>query len=196
MVDMSKAYHPGFMDKDSRHFTAFTSPCGLYKWLRMPFGLLNAPPAFQRFMNECLAGIRDSICIPYLDDILCYRKTLNEHLRNSRKMLQRLKNVRVKRKAEKCVFFQKEIKYLGNIISENGYRDSTINTEALEKLQEHPKTIGDLRKLLGFLGNFAQSICYFFRKVKSLQDILCVPPENTPSNSKQRSKKGKRTTFV
>ena len=100
-------------------------------------------------------------------------------------MLRRLKNYGVRLKL---------IKYLGKIISENGYRDSTINTEALEKLREPPtkkKKKGNLRRLLGFLGYFKQSICDFSRDANPLYDILCVPPENTLSNLKHRSKKTK-----
>ena len=80
-------------------------------WLRIPFGISNAPPAFQTFMNECLLGLKDSICIPYLDDILCYGKSFDEHLDNLRTVLRQLKSYGVKLKAEKCVYFRKEIKY-------------------------------------------------------------------------------------
>ena len=63
-LGMSKAYHQGFMHENSQHLTAFASPWGLYKWLRIPFGLSTVPLAFQQLINECLSGLRDSICIP------------------------------------------------------------------------------------------------------------------------------------
>ena len=127
---MSKTYHQDVMDKHSRHFTTFTSPCGIYECLRIHAGLSNAAPAFHRFMKECLVGLRESVCILYLHDFPCYGKTLDEHF-------ERLRNSGVKRKAEKCVFFKKEIKHLGKAISENGYRDSTVNTETSRTLKNN-----------------------------------------------------------
>ena len=101
---------------------------------------------------------RDSICVPYLDDILCYGKIFDEHLENLRIVFRRLRQFGVKLKAKKCILFEPEIKYLGKIISEKGYKDDPINTEALEKLREPLKTVGDLQKLLGFLGYYRRSI--------------------------------------
>ena len=135
-------------------------------------------PSFPKIHEQIFIGIKEQYMYTILDDILCYGKLFGEHLDNLRTVIRRLKNYRVKLKAEKCVFFKKEIKFyiFGKIISEDGYRDSPINTEALETLQNPPKTIGDLQKLLGS-SCYRRSICDFSRKAKPLYEILCVPKE-------------------
>ena len=81
------------------------------------------------------------ISITYLDDILCYGKTFDEHLENLRTVFCRLRQFGVKLKAEKCLLFKPEIKYVGKIISEKGYKDNPINTEAIKKLCEPPTLV-------------------------------------------------------
>ena len=69
-VDMNKAYHQGYIHKDSRKYTVFSTPWLLYDWIRIPYGLTNAPPCFQCYINETLKGLRDLKCLACLDDIL------------------------------------------------------------------------------------------------------------------------------
>ena len=162
----------------------------VYQWLRIPPGLSSAPPNFQWFMNQCLSGLSDSICIPYLDDILCWGKSFDKHLENLRAILKRIKQFGVKLRVEKCVFFKSEVNYIGNIINEKVHKDDSITTEAIEKIKEQTKTVGDLRKLLGFLEYYRQSIKDFSHKAKPLYDILLLPPDKN-TIQKRNSKKSK-----
>lgn len=171
-LDMTKAYHQGYMDESSQKYTAFSTPWALHEWLCIPFGLTNAPPVFQRYVNESLHGLRDIICSSYLDDILVYGKTFEEHLKNLETVLVRLKSEGIKLKASKCVFSKREVKYLGNIISEEGYHADPANTSQLDKYRKPPNTIKELRSLLGFLGYYRKYVENFARKIKPLYDLL------------------------
>ena len=185
-LDMSQAYHQGEIEEESRKFTAFSTPWSLLEWVRIPYGITNAPPAFQRFINNCLAGLRDDICMAYLDDILVYSKSFNEHIVNIRKVFRCLGAKGVKLNPKKCVFFKREVKYLGRLISEAGYRPDPENTEALEKCKEPIETVGELRALLGFLGYYRTYIKDFSRKLKPVYDLLQTKEGSKKMNSKTK----------
>ena len=171
-LDMSKAYHQGYVDEASRHVTAFATPWTLYEWIRIPFGLRNAPPAFQRYMNSILGDMKGFICDPYLDDVLCYAKVFDDGVADLKKVLRRLKSRGIKLRAEKCAFLRTEVRYLGRLISAEGYRMDPADTEALERFREAPKNVGDVRSLLGFLGYYRCYVKNFARIVKPLYELL------------------------
>ena len=171
-LDMSQAYHQGEILEESRKFTAFSSPWSLYEWIRIPYGLTNAPPCFQRYINDCLYNLRDRICVAYLDDILIYGKTFTEHCENVKKVLHCLKSKGIKLNSKKCNFFKNEVRYLGRLISKNGYRPDPDNSSALNECKTPPKTVGNLRSLLGFLGYYRNFVKDFSRKLKPVYELL------------------------
>ena len=185
-LDMSQAYHQGEMHEDSVRYTAFSAPWGLYEFLRIPYGISNGPPSFQRFINNCLVGLRDKICMAYLDDILCFSRTFAEHLTNLRKVLRCLIAKGVKLNPSKCVFFKREVRYLGRFISEDGYRPDPADTEAIDKAKEQPATVGELRSKLGFLGYYRTYIKDFSRKLKPVYDLLQLKEGQKKLNPKDK----------
>ena len=191
-IDQGKAYHQGFVHPDSQHLTAFVTPWGLYEWIRIPMGLKNAPGEFQRFMENCLHDFRDDFCAPYLDDVIIYSKSFGEHVEHVRQVLRRLHDNGIKLKANKCNLFQKEVCYLGRIVSEDGYRIAPECTKAMEELKSHePKNVGDVRKLLGLLGYYHCYIENFSRIAKPIYDLLKTDvsaqnPKVQPSKTKTK----------
>ena len=134
---------------------------------------MNAPGEFQRFMENCLGDLRDDICSPYLDDVLVHSGSFNEYVEHVRTVLQRLREHGVKLKPRKCKLFKREVSYLGRIVSAEGYQMDPSNTEPVKSLTENtPKTVGDLRKLVGFLGYFRRYIKDFVRLARPLFQLL------------------------
>jgi hypothetical protein len=134
-VDLRTAYWQVQVKPSDRWNTAFTCRYGHYEWTVMPFGLKNAPATFVRLMDEVFQDYMDKFIIVYLDDIVVYSKTLDEHLRHLDQVFSRLREHKLYAKLEKCQFMQKEIKFLGHLVSSTGIR---VNPEKVKAIIDWP----------------------------------------------------------
>lgn len=98
----------------------------------MAFGLTNAPATFQRLMEHCLADLNFKQCIVYIDDIIVYAKTFEEHVERLEAVFRRLEKYGLKLKRSKCRFFQEQVKFLGHIISSSGIQTDPDKIEAIK----------------------------------------------------------------
>ena len=189
-LDMAKAYHQGFIKEECRKYTAFATPWALYEWLRIPFGLKNAPAAFQRYICQALSGLLDQACMAYLDDILVYGRTFDEHLVHLQKVFRRLRAKGIKLRVDKCFFAMREVRYLGRLVSEHGYRPDPEDVRALEKFRAPPNNVGEVRSMVGFLSYYRGHVAGFAKKMKPVYDLLKWD-KGPSAGSKSGSKSGK-----
>ena len=139
------------MDPESRKFAAVLIPWGFLEWVCIPFSLMNIPACFQRFMEPCLGEYRDDFAIPYLDDLLVYSGSFEDHLKYARLVLQRFKKYGIKIKASKYQLFKREISYLGRVTSADGYTIDPKNIDAVLGKLKKANNITELRSLLGLV---------------------------------------------
>lgn len=166
--------------------TAFITPWGLYEWVRIPFGLTNAPAAFQRSMEEMLAPLRDECCIPYLDDILCYATTFEDHVEGLRKVLRALQIYGVKLRPTKCELFRREVRYVGRLVSAEGVRIDPKDLEVVYALKnEAPATVGDVRRVMGFLSYYRSYVQDFSKLATPIYELL------QPKRNREEQPQGK-----
>lgn len=173
------------MDESSQPLTAFITLWGLYEWVRIPFGLSSAPVEFQRSMEECLVGLEDKSC--QLDNNLVHSRTFEDHLRDLWAVLRRYQQHGVKLTPRKCSVFRNSVKFLGKIVSKEGYTVDPAELAPVQALKDKTlKTVGDLRRHLGFLSYFHQYIPNFSSITKLLYSLLVVEgvPEGKPKEER------------
>ena len=137
------------LDEDARAKSAFTAYNGLFEFVRMPFGLCNAPATFQRVMQVVLSGLEWRSCFVYLDDILIASKTFSEHIQHIREVFQRLRAAGLRLKPKKCLFLRDEVPCLGHLISAHGIRTDPAKTEKV-KMFPTPCDVTVVRQFIGF----------------------------------------------
>ncbi|GFT49660.1 retrovirus-related Pol polyprotein from transposon 412 [Trichonephila clavipes] len=175
-LDLKSGYWQVEIHPEDREKTAFTSGQGLWQFKVMPFGLCNAPATFERLMETVLKGLTFEACLIYLDDVIIGGRTFEEHLQNIRKVLSKLSDANLKLNPSKCKFFQKEVNYLGHIISAEGVRTDPEKVSAV-KNWKRPENLRELRSFLG--------LCTYYRKfVKGFSNI--ARPLHKLTESKQK----------
>ena len=163
-LDVRGAYNLIRMKEGDEWKTAFRTRYGLYESLVMPFGLTNAPATFQHFINTALAPFLNTFATAYIDDILIYSDTLEEHKEHIQKILGELTRHGLHLKPENCEFHRQHVKYLGLIIGVEGIRIDKVKVEAIQEWPT-PERLRDVRAFLGFAN-------FYRRFIKGYSEVI------------------------
>nr|AAX95496.1 Retrotransposon gag protein, putative [Oryza sativa Japonica Group]AAX96716.1 retrotransposon protein, putative, Ty3-gypsy sub-class [Oryza sativa Japonica Group]ABA93039.1 retrotransposon protein, putative, Ty3-gypsy subclass [Oryza sativa Japonica Group] len=142
--------------------TAFTTRYGLYECTVMSFGLTNTPAFFMNLMNKVFMEFLDKFVVVFIDDILIYSKSEEEHEQHLRLVLEKLKEHRLYAKFSKCDFWLSEVKFLGHVITAQGVAVDPSNVESVTKWTP-PKTVSQIQSFLGLAGYYRRFIENFSR---------------------------------
>src|SRR5258707_13004724 len=148
-IDLKHAYHLVCIAEGDKPKTTFHTCYSSYKWQVMPFGLSNTPVAFQRFINEVLGDLMDVCTVGYLDDILVYSDSLEDHRNHVWEVLRCLRKVGLYANLKKCKFQMDTVEYLGFILSPKGLQMDPTKVSAIQDWPE-PQKVQDVQAFLGF----------------------------------------------
>ena len=158
-IDLRSAYYHIGLTRESQAKSAFVVPMGKWQFKRTPFGLSQAPAYFQLLIDQVLMDCGD-FAMGYLDDIIVFSKTEEEHLRHLEEIFKRLKHFDLKMKHQKSSFFKKHLQYLGHLVSEKGFEPLPEKLEAIHTMP-HPKTAKEVKQFLGLIGYYRKFIPRF-----------------------------------
>lgn len=170
-LDLASGFHQIEMSPQDIPKTAFTVEGGHYEYLRMPFGLKNAPSTFQRVMDNVLRDLVGKICLVYLDDIIIFSTSLQEHIENLEKVFLRLRSSNFKIQLDKSEFLRKEIAFLGHIITTEGIKPNPAKIEAIQKFPI-PRTNREIKSFIGLLSYYRKFIPDLAKLTKPLTECL------------------------
>ena len=163
-LDLKSGYWQVPIAEQDKEKTAFRTSSGqLFEFNQVPFGLCNAPATFSCLMDCVLAGLHWETCLFYLDDIIVFSSTWEEHLARLREVFERLRHAKLKLGAAKCTFAAKEVSYLGHRVTEEGLLPDPSLLAAIRDIPP-PKTATEVRSFLGLAG-------YYHRYVKGFAAI-------------------------
>ena len=163
-LDLKSGYWQVSITEQDKAKNAFRMSSGqLFEFNQVPFGLCNAPATFSRLMDRVLVGLHWETCLFYLDDIIVFSSTWEEHLAQLRQVFERLRHTNLKLGANKCTFAAKEVNYLGHRVTEEGLLPDSSLLAPIREIPP-PKTATEVRSFLGLA-------CYYRRYVKGFAAI-------------------------
>ena len=182
-IDLKDAYYRIRIKPGDEWKTAFRTRYGHFEYLVMPFGLTNAPAAFQAYINHALRGLVDDFCIVYLDDILVFSRSEEEHTKHLHQVCERLRDAELYAKLSKCQFYHKEMEFLGFIVGSEGVQMDPARIKTIAEWKDNaPKSFRDVQVVLGF--------CNFYRRFIHGYSRLAQPLTTLMKGSKNGKKTG------
>lgn len=169
-LDLASGFYQVELDASDIHKTAFNVENGHYEFLRMPMGLKNSPATFQRVMDNILRDLQD-ICLVYLDDVILFSTSLQEHMINLEKVFKRLRESNFKIQMDKSEFLKLETQFLGHVVCKDGVKP---NPDKISVINNYPipKNTTEIKRFLGLLGYYRKFIPDFARITKPMTQCL------------------------
>ncbi|RDX81025.1 Retrovirus-related Pol polyprotein from transposon 17.6, partial [Mucuna pruriens] len=169
-IDLRSGYHQIRVKEEDIPKTAFRTRYGHYEYLVMPFGVTNAPAIFMDYMNIIFHPYLDKFVVVFIDDILVYSKTREEHEEHLKVVLQVLRDKQLYAKLSKCDFWLEEVSFLGHVISRGGIGVDPSKVEVVLKW-ETPKSVSEIRSFLGLAGYYRRFIEGFSKIALPLTEL-------------------------
>nr|AAN04995.1 retrotransposon protein, putative, Ty3-gypsy sub-class [Oryza sativa Japonica Group] len=170
-IDLRSGYHQLRIREEDIPKTAFITRYGLFECTVMSFGLTNAPAFFMNLMNKVFMEFLDKFVVVFIDDILIYSKSEEEHEQHLRLVLEKLKEHQLYAKFSKCDFWLKEVQFLGHIVNAQGVAVDPANVESVTKWTP-PRTVTQVRSFLGLAGYYRRFIENFSKIAKPMTQLL------------------------
>ena len=169
-LDLVSGYWQVPLDKDAQEKSAFVTRGGLWQWRVLPFGLTSAPATFERLMEKVLKGLQWRTLLLYLDDVIIFSKDFESHLERLAEVCQRFRSAQLKLRPEKCHLFQREVHYLGHVVSRHGVATDPAKIAAVRDWKT-PQCTQEVKSFLGFVGYYRR-FCPDFATIARPLNIL------------------------